>query len=200
MSNWLYANVVPTEAWRSAMTIPRELKIIEVNNELLITSAPIKELASIRSKPIVISNVSLLKKIDISKNINNLSFPCIINLSIDGSKDLSIILSNKLDEELVIGFDKIQNKYFIDRTRSGKTNFQADFAARHFAPRFTTNDKMDISLLIDVSSVELFADGGLTVMTEIFFPNKPYSKVSIQSADNALMKKFEYIRLNNIWR
>jgi fructan beta-fructosidase len=142
----------------------------------------------------------LLKKIDISKSINNLSFPCIINLSIDGSKDLSIILSNKLGEELVIGFDKIQNKYFIDRTRSGKTNFQADFAARHFAPRFTTNDKMDISLLIDVSSVELFADGGLTVMTEIFFPNKPYSKVSIQSADNALMKKFEYIRLNNIWR
>jgi fructan beta-fructosidase len=200
MSNWLYANVVPTEAWRSAMTIPRELKIIEVNNELLITSAPVKELASIRSKPIVISNVSLLKKIDISKSINNLSFPCIINLSIDGSKDLSIILSNKLGEELVIGFDKIQNKYFIDRTRSGKTNFQADFAARHFAPRFTTNDKMDISLLIDVSSVELFADGGLTVMTEIFFPNKPYSKVSIQSADNALMKKFEYIRLNNIWR
>jgi fructan beta-fructosidase len=59
---------------------------------------------------------------------------------------------------------------------------------------------MDISLLIDVSSVELFADGGLTVMTEIFFPNKPYSKVSIRSADNALMKKFEYIRLNNIWR
>jgi fructan beta-fructosidase len=200
MSNWLYANVVPTEAWRSAMTIPRELKIIEVNNELLITSAPVKELASIRSKPIVISNVSLLKKIDVSESIKNLSFPCIINLSIDGPKDLSIILSNKLGEELIIGFDKIQNKYFIDRTRSGKTNFQVDFAARHFAPRFTTNDKMDISLLIDVSSVELFADGGLTVMTEIFFPNKPYSQVSIRSADNALMKKFEYIKLNNIWK
>jgi fructan beta-fructosidase len=59
---------------------------------------------------------------------------------------------------------------------------------------------MDISLLIDVSSVELFADGGLTVMTEIFFPNKLYSQVSIRSADNALMKKFEYIKLNNIWK
>jgi fructan beta-fructosidase len=200
MSNWLYANVVPTETWRSAMTIPRELKIIESNKDLLITSIPIKELSRIRSKPVVISNVSLSNKIDISKSIKNLSFPCIINLSVDGSKDLSIILSNKLGEELIIGFDKIQNKYFIDRTRSGKINFQADFAARHFAPRFTTNDKMDISLLIDISSVELFADGGLTVMTEIFFPNEPYSQVSIQSADNALMKKFEYIRLNNIWR
>src|SRR6188508_1474399 len=200
MSNWLYANVVPTETWRSAMTIPRELKIIEANNELLITSTPVKELAGIRSKPIVTSNISLSKKMDISKSIKNLSFPCIINLSIDGSKDLSITLSNELGEELIIGFDKIQNKYFIDRSKSGKTNFQTEFAARHFAPRFTTNDKMDISLVIDVSSIELFADGGLTVMTEIFFPNKPYSNLSIQSADNALMKKFEYIRLSNVWK
>jgi len=37
-------------------------------------------------------------------------------------------------------------------------------------------------------------------MTEIFFPNKPYSQVSIRSGDNALMKKFEYIKLNNIWK
>jgi len=118
----------------------------------------------------------------------------------DSTKDISIILSNNLDEELIIGFDKKQNEYFIDRTRSGKTNFQPDFAARHFAPRFTTNPKMEISLLIDISSVELFADGGLTVMTEIFFPSEPFNQVSIQSTDNALMKHFEYIKLNNIWK
>ena len=200
MSNWLYANVVPTETWRNAMTIPRELKMIKANDTLLIASTPVKELASIKSNPIIIKDVSLSKKIDISKNIKNLSFPCIVNLSIDSSKDISIILSNKLDEELIIGFDKIQNKYFIDRTRSGKTNFQTDFAARHYAPRFTTNPKMDISLLIDISSVELFADDGLTVMTEIFFPSEPYNKVSVQSIDNALMNKFEYIKLNNIWK
>jgi fructan beta-fructosidase len=200
MSNWLYANVVPTERWRSAMTIPRELKIIKANDALLIVSTPVKEMASIKSNPIVINNVSLSKKIDISKSIKNLTSPCIINLSIDGPKELSIILSNKLGEELIIGFDKIQNKYFIDRTRSGKTNFQSDFAARHFAPRFTTNAKMEISLLIDISSVELFADGGLTVMTEIFFPSEPFNQVSIQSTDNALMKQFEYIKLNNIWK
>jgi fructan beta-fructosidase len=196
----LYANVVPTETWRSAMTIPRELKIIKANDTLRIVSTPVKELANIKSNPVSINNVSLSKKIDISKSIKNLGLPCIINLSIDGPKDLSIILSNNLDEELIIGFDKKQNKYFIDRTKSGKTNFHADFAARHFAPRFTNNAKMDISLLIDVSSIELFADGGLTVMTEIFFPNEPFSQVSIQSADNALMKKFEYIKLNNIWK
>ncbi|HEV8273901.1 MAG TPA: glycoside hydrolase family 32 protein [Chitinophagaceae bacterium] len=200
MSNWLYANVVPTERWRSAMTIPRELKLIEANNTMRIVSTPVKELASIKSNPILINNVSLSKKIDISRRIKNLSSPSIINLSMDSTKDISIILSNNLDEELIIGFDKKQNEYFIDRTRSGKTNFQPDFAARHFAPRFTTNPKMEISLLIDISSVELFADGGLTVMTEIFFPSEPFNQVSIQSTDNALMKHFEYIKLNNIWK
>ena len=200
MSNWLYANVVPTEPWRNAMTIPRELRVIETNNALLVASTPVKELARIKSTPFVINNVSLSEKNDVSKSIKNLSFPCIVNLSVDGPKDISIILSNNLGEELIIGFDKIQNNYFIDRTKSGKTNFQADFPARHFAPRFTSKTKMDISLMIDISSVELFADGGLTVMTEIFFPNKTYSEISIQSADSALMKKFEYIKLNNIWK
>ena len=60
--------------------------------------------------------------------------------------------------------------------------------------------KMNISLVIDVSSVELFADDGLTVMTSIFFPNKEYNKIHIQSPDNVLIKKLEYINLKSIWK
>ena len=74
MSNWLYANVVPTETWRSAMTIPRDLKLVKVDNELFIVSAPVKEMARIKSNPVVISNISLSKKIDLSKK-TNLNFP-----------------------------------------------------------------------------------------------------------------------------
>jgi fructan beta-fructosidase len=58
---------------------------------------------------------------------------------------------------------------------------------------------MKISLVIDVSSVELFADDGLTVMTELFFPNKPYNQIHIQSADGILIKKLEYKKLKGIW-
>ena len=68
------------------------------------------------------------------------------------------------------------------------------------APRFTNNEKMNISLLIDVSSVELFADDGLTVMTAIFFPNEPYKKICIQSADGGLFKRIEYIYMKNIFQ
>ena len=182
------------------MTIPRELKIIKVDDNMLIASTPVKEMANIKSMPVVINNVSLSKKFDVSKKIKNVGFPCIINFSIDGAKDFSIRLLNELGEELVIGYNKTQNRYFIDRTKSGKTNFQEEFSASHFAPRFTVSSKMNISLLIDVSSVELFADNGLTVMTEIFFPNAPYNQISLQSDDTVLIKKIEYIKLKNIWK
>jgi len=58
---------------------------------------------------------------------------------------------------------------------------------------------MKISLVIDVSSVELFADDGFTVMTTIFFPNKPYNQIRILSMDGILIKKLEYLRLKSIW-
>ena len=197
MSNWLYATVVPTETWRSAMTIPRELKLKHVGNDILIASQPVVELSKIQSKPIIISNVKIINNIDMAARAGKIKFPCRINLSLEEIKDFSLVVSNDRGEELVIGFDKKQNQYFIDRTKSGKTEFQKEFAARHVAPRLTDNNKMTISLLIDVSSVELFADDGLTAMTAIFFPNKPYNQIHIQSTENAVIKNMEYINLKS---
>ena len=104
----------------------------------------------------------------------------------------SISLLNEQGEEIEIGYDKKNNQYFIDRIRSGKTDFQKDFAARHTASRFAVSPKMTLSLLIDVSSVELFADGGLTVMTAVFFPNLPFNKMTLQSTNSTFIKSLEY--------
>ena len=199
MSNWLYANVVPTETWRNALTIPRELKIKHVEKNILIASQPVGELSKIQSTPIIISKLKINNSIDIGSKTGNIKFPCRMNINTEEIKNFSLIISNDEGEELVIGYDKNQNQYFIDRTKSGKTDFQNEFVGRHVAPRFTNNNKMNISLIIDVSSVELFADDGLTVMTEIFFPNKPYNQINIKSPDNIVIKKLEYIKLKSIW-
>jgi fructan beta-fructosidase len=199
MSNWLYANLVPTETYRNAMTLPRDLTLIHVKDDILIASKPVDELTLIQKKTRVADNIKVINKIDITKKTGPLKFPCRINLSLDKPNDFALVLSNNLNEELVMGYDKPHNQYFIDRSKSGKTSFQKDFAARHIAPRFTDSNKINMTLIIDVSSVELFADDGLTVMTAVFFPNKPYDKISVQSADNAVIKKMEIIGLKGIW-
>ena len=197
MSNWMYANTVPTETWRSAMTFPRELKLKHVSDKILVASQPVVELSKIQSKPITISNVKINNSVDMAARIGKVKFPCRINLNLEEIKNFSLVLSNDKGEELIVGYDKKQNQYFIDRTKSGITDFQQDFADRHVAPRFTNSNKMNISVIIDVSSVELFADDGLTAMTAIFFSKKPYSQFHIQSTENAVIKKIEFINLKS---
>jgi fructan beta-fructosidase len=96
---------------------------------------------------------------------------------------------------VVIGYDRVSNQYFIDRSRSGITEFNKEFAAKHQAPRFVTNTDLKMTLVVDVASVELFADNGLTVMTEIFFPSQPFNKISLRSSANASIKEFNYQKL-----
>ncbi|MDQ2718420.1 MAG: glycoside hydrolase family 32 protein [Bacteroidota bacterium] len=200
MSNWIYANVVPTKAWRNAMTIPRELKLEHSGKNIYLTSEPVSELSKIEFPPVVVHNLHVTKSIDISEKTGIIKLPCRINLDFQKIKDFSIVLSNEKKEEIIIGYDKKNNRYFIDRTHSGKTDFQKDFASIDVAPRLTGDPEMNMTLIIDVSSIELFADDGLTVMTEIFFPDKIYNQLHIQSPGDILINKLEYQKLKSIWK
>jgi len=101
---------------------------------------------------------------------------------------------------VIVGYDKTGNNYFIDRTNSGKVDFENGFAAKHTAPRFSDKNNVDLTLIIDNASIELFADNGLTVMTEIFFPNEQLSDITIQSNDNFKIKSLQYNKMKSIWR
>ena len=94
---------------------------------------------------------------------------------------MSFKLSNENGEEVLVGFDKIANQFYIDRSKAGKKYFHQEFAAKHFAPRLTPNKNLQLTLVIDVASVELFADGGLTTMTSVFFPTIPFNQISFQA-------------------
>src|SRR4051812_11953788 len=59
MSNWQYANVVPTERWRSAMTVPRELSLQKIGDKYYIQSTPVKELNAISESPKTTQNISV---------------------------------------------------------------------------------------------------------------------------------------------
>ncbi len=200
MSNWLYASEVPTIKWRSAMSIPRELTLKRSGKDFLVASEPVKELNSIEEKSIVAKNILVNKDFDIAQKTKRITFPGRLNLKMDSTEDFSVIISNATGEQVIIGYDKSKNQYYIDRAQSGKVDFQKDFAETHTAPRFTKNQEMNISLVIDVSSVELFADNGLTVMTEIFFPDQPYDKINIHSDSKMKINSLEYTKLKSIWK
>lgn len=194
MSNWQYAGQVPTEKWRNAMTIPKELALKQVDGKVLLTSNPVRELAGIERSPVAVN-----KHLLTGKGIKHIPARFILKFNIDRINDYSVILSNPAGENLVIGYDQGKKQFFIDRSQSGKIDFNPEFAKMAFAPRLTNLSSSNIELVIDASSVELFADNGLTAMTNIFFPNKPFSRLKIQNNKGALIEKLKLIPLRSIW-
>jgi fructan beta-fructosidase len=197
MSNWQYANVVPTGTWRSATTIPRDLALQKIGDKYLISSRPVPELNSLTEQSIRLEKINT-RDYDLTEKTGKISGPARIAITADTIQSFSLTLSNEKGEKIVIGYEKESNQYFIDRTMSGKTNFEKGFAAKHTAPRFSDKQKLDLTLIIDDASLELFADDGLTVMTSIFFPNVPLTDIQIQSQADLHINSLVFSRMKNM--
>ena len=181
MSNWEYAQSTPTKKWRSAMTLPRELilKKTDLGNRLFQT--PIKEIKSLQKntqsidKQLVVNN----KEINLSSKCNEVSLD--FDLNETSATDFGITYFNAQNEKISIGYETETKRFYIDRTASGKMDFEKSFAGRHYAPRTSVEHIVKFHLYLDVASVELFADDGQTTMTDIFFPNEDFTKVELYS-------------------
>ena len=198
MSNWEYAGLVPTQLWRGAMTIPRELGLTKVNNRFLITSTPVKELTKTGTPFATLTNIKVKDYTVV--NSQKIITPFQLTLTADAINDCSIAFSNAAGEQLIVGFDKKLNQYYIDRTNAGKKDFHKDFAAKHTAPRFATGNKLQLTLVMDQASMELFADEGLTTMTEIFFPESLLNQVRIQAPEDFTIKSLQLHTFKSIWK
>jgi fructan beta-fructosidase len=191
MSNWMYANEVPTETWRSAMTIPRELGLTREGQELLLASKPIglgrvEKLKDALHKSAMASGFAL-----------KITAPSIVSMTVP-AEGFSLAFCNDTDT-LKLGFDAGRREFFIDRSNAGIASFNREFAARAVAPRLGNGRTIDLTVVLDRSSVELFADHGLTSMTAICFPHKPYEHLLFSSPSGKTANAFSYRRLNGVW-
>ena len=169
-----------------------------MGGKYLVTSRPVPELSALNNEEVKLENVDATD-VDVTAKVGKFNGLARLQLSSDKLKDFTLTLSNDAGEKVIVGYDKAGNNYYLDRTASGKINFEKGFAAKHTAPRFLSKSNMDMTLIIDQSSIELFADNGLTVMTQIFFPNTPYNRITLQSPDHFLIKSLQFNLLKSIW-
>ena len=183
MSNWNYGQEVPTEAWRSAMTVPRTLDLISLPAGLRVVSKPVEELQALQQSTQSLEAATVQDSLTIMSVPEGEPATLELEVAFDRAaaqaRDWGVALSNDQGDHLRIGYNSEEEQYYIDRGNSGKTNFSEEFTAEAVAPRIADSDTVRMHLLVDVTSVELFADEGKTVMTAIFFPNEGYNKVSL---------------------
>jgi fructan beta-fructosidase len=181
MSNWAYAQSVPTESWRGAMTIPRELWLKETYEGLRLFQGPVKELQTLRKKPVKLAAALLENKTVLPEGLGVSEMELSFDLKNSIASGFGVELANNKGEYVRIGFEQSPNRFVIDRAHSGKTDFHEKYkaASRPFAPRESDEPLLNMRLLIDVASVELFADNGRTVMSAIFFPGENFTRAAL---------------------
>lgn len=195
MSNWQYAAEVPTMQFRSANTLPRDVTLFRGNDgQVYVRTLPCPEIETLRNKA-----MHLPKSFAINKTAKTLALPtandgiCEILIDIDAKKsqNVTLELGNKLGNKTTIIFDPAESTVSFDRRESGIVDFSQDFPAVTVAPTFSNDNKLSLRLFIDRSSMELFESDGKFVMTNLVFPQQPYSTLSIKSDGKAMITKLQ---------
>lgn len=190
MSNWAYAQVTPTVNWRSAMTIPLELKIKNVDGIPRLMGHPVEEVLKLRDGD----------KVDVQSN-RKTPLPdaglADIFLQFEGNTDFEIEIGNEMDEHITFSYMAENKEFSFDRVQSGRTDFSPDFKRKHSATRISSDEIIELRLLLDHSSAEIFIDGGLNIFSEVFFPTKQYNVISMNGSGQ--LNGYMY-PLKGIWK
>ncbi len=185
MSNWQYAADVPTQQFRSANTLPREIGLFRApDGELYASCAPSPELELLRD-----NLTERLNRATIRQKARSFSLPtvhdgiCEIILDIDACKSSAVdmVLSNNQGDKVILQYNPQSHTLSFDRTESGIVDFSENFPAITIAPTHEDNGKISLRLFIDRSSIEVFGNDGQFVMTNLVFPTAPYTAFSISA-------------------
>ena len=179
MNNWQYANEIPTSPWRGAMTVPRTLSLRKTRDGLRLAQSPVASVQTLRGRHWTVANRSIPvgESPLAGDGVAGTALEIVAELEPGDSGTVGLKVRQGDGEETLVGVDRRAGLVFVDRSRSGVVAFSPHFAGRHSASLAEGSNGRPVRLhiLVDATSVEVFADGGRAVLTDQVFP-KPGSR------------------------
>lgn len=190
MSNWQYANNVPTTQYRSANTLARDLTLYRVGGELYLKSKPSPEIKKARAEEKKIPTFEVKGNYEVASLLADNKGAYEIEMTIEnkGTSKIDFSLMNEKGEKVAMYYDVVRKQFVMDRSASGIVGFSRDFPAVTVAPVRNT-DQIHLRLFIDRSSVEAFGEDGEYVMTNLVFPAEPYNRMVFSSDKGSYIVK-----------
>jgi len=193
MSNWQYANDVPTSQYRSPNSVPRDLSLFTVDGETYLQSAPSPELLALRDaskkRSFKVNGTRTIKEMIPG---NDGAYEIELTIENQRADVIGFRLYNDKGEEVDMQYDMKEKKFSMDRRKSGEVSFNENFPMLTWtAIEQGRNEEqggkeaLKLRLFVDKSSVEAFGDGGRFVMTNQVFPSEPYNHIDFYSKGGA---------------
>ena len=185
MNNWQYAGDVPCSPWRSAMTLPRELKLTEYNGQPLLCSTVVGEVDALASPWQTFG-----AKLDVKDAYQ-------LRLTIGLDKNSTVTLGNDANENFTFDINADARTLTAHRTSAtGRTSFNGTFSIPSMqAPLCVEGNQVVLDIFVDQSSVELFTSTGSLSMTNLVFPQSIYNTLTVTGASYEAQVR----QLKSIW-
>ena len=186
MSNWQYANDVPTFQYRSPNSVPRDLSLFTVDGETYLQSAPSPELLKLRDiskkRSFKVNGTRTIKDMIAG---NEGAYEIELTIENQHADVIGLRLYNDKGEEVDMQYNMTEKKFSMDRRKSGEVGFNENFPMLTWTTIESGKDELKLRLFVDKSSVEAFGDGGRFVMTNQVFPSEPYTHIDFYSKGGA---------------
>ena len=203
MSNWDYAGNTPTTPWRSAQTFAREFTLRTIDGQVRLVQQPVDNFSTLRTKALysaqdrsVAAGVQALNMAPAPGQ----ALDIVAKFQPGSATGFGLkVRTGSNGEETVIGYDAVAGEVYIDRSKSGDASFNASFAARHTAPLPLRTGTVDLRIVVDTSSVMVFA-GNEVVLTDQIFPQPSSNGVALFAVGGAAtLKDLTIWPLKSIW-
>ena len=191
MSNWQYANQVPTQQFRSATSIPRDLVLFQENGEVYLKSIIVKELEQFVKSGDVIKDIEVKSEYEMRNFLlgKEAAYSIDLKMAVNDADIVGLTLFNNRNEEITLYFDIREREFRMSRAKSGITRFDPSETFEHetIAPLYGDTVQLSLRILVDTCSIEIFGNGGKFTMTNLIFPEEPYNNIRFFSKGGAYL-------------
>ncbi|MET4619633.1 fructan beta-fructosidase [Arthrobacter sp. 2762] len=196
MGNWDYAQHVPTTPWRGSMAIPRELTLVRGQKRLELRSAiagvareALEHSGEMKSKNLTVGHDPQGTNTDLGADFASRTQLIELEMDLTSAREAGILLRRSADgsANLRISYNKEKRTVKVDRSKAGTSNFSEKFSPYHEValPSSGSDSKVHLRILLDSSSVEVFAQDGAAVISDTFFPDWDNTGSSLFSMDGS---------------
>ena len=204
MSNWIYANDVPTSPWRSAMSIPRELRLRQTAGGLRLMQQPVEELKILRGAKqqfaggtVEEANAWLRKS---WTGGGPLELAVEFAPTSEGAAQGLRLFKGK-NEETVVGVDRESGRVYVDRTISRDAPIHVRFPPVAVTPLTERNQPVRLQIFVDACSLEVFVNAGEQVLTSLVFASADSRGIEFFGpSTGATIGSVEFWPLSSIWK
>jgi levanase/levanbiose-producing levanase len=179
MNNWDYANELPTHPWRSGMSLAREVRLETIDGRPCLVQDPILPAPIPTKEPTYPVTAGAGQAVELDDSVLRLPAAVPGTAQIIDAEILPgtaqrvrfrLLGSPDGTKATVLSYDTITGELRLDRRNSGNTGFHGKFASVESAPVDLENGGLKLLIVVDHCSVEVFAQGGKVVLTDLIFP------------------------------